>query len=118
MPVDTLLQLAERMMANQLQKADGLSFEALLLYLDVLLARGAVDAAGALLEGKYSAAVQIPHELLRLKVCSHHCRCSRGLDAACFTSAATGHELCVCVRCYARNCAGSLQRTRGLSRLR
>ena len=68
MPVDTLLQLAEGMTAQQLKKADGLAFEALLLYLDVLVARDNIPAAIELLDGPCGAAVQLPHELLRLKV--------------------------------------------------
>jgi hypothetical protein len=68
MPEESLLKLADAMSEKQLQRAEGLSFDALLLYLDILQARGKLKECSALLEGRCKAGVHMPHELSRLKV--------------------------------------------------
>lgn len=76
MQPDMLLKLAGALAAKQLQAAGALTYEALLVYMDVLQAQGDLQRCSEMLEGPSGAAVQMPHELARLKVCScthaHH----------------------------------------------
>lgn len=58
---------------KQLQADGALTFETLLVYLDVLAAQHNFAEARAVLRGPASAAVHIPHELLRLQVCPGVC---------------------------------------------
>jgi hypothetical protein len=67
---DQLLQMAQMLAEKQLQKAGSLSLDAVLLLMDVLQGRGDLAACRRLLEGPCQRAVDIPHELLRLRVCS------------------------------------------------
>lgn len=83
MQPDMLLKLAGALAAKQLQTAGSLSYEALLVYMDVLQAQGDLDRCMELLEGPSGAAVQMPHELARLKV-------------RCINSQVPGMLLCAC----------------------
>ena len=82
LPEESLLRMAQMLGDKQLQRAGALSIEALLLHIDVLVARGTAAAAAALLAGPAAKAVQMPHELLRLQVRAAHayecdgCLCS------------------------------------------
>lgn len=68
MPEESLLKLADAMSEKQLLKDKGLTFDALLVYLDILQARGKLKECSALLEGRCKDGVHMPHELSRLKV--------------------------------------------------
>lgn len=70
MQPEMLLKLAAALAAKQLKAAGALTYEALLAYMDVLQAQGDLQRCSELLEGPSGAAVQMPHELARLKVCS------------------------------------------------
>ena len=67
LPEEALLRMAEALARKQLQHG-ALGFEALLVLLDVLAAQGKFSDAREVLRGPASAAVHIPHELLRLQV--------------------------------------------------
>jgi tetratricopeptide (TPR) repeat protein len=75
MSQEMLLKLAAGLISKHLQREEGMSYEGVLVYLDILLAQGSFEECMQLLEGTCSRAVQIPHDLLRLKVCflHHHC---------------------------------------------
>lgn len=70
MQPEMLLKLAGALAGKQLQAEGVLSYEALLVYMDVLQAQGDLDRCMELLDGPSAAAVQMPHELARLKVSS------------------------------------------------
>lgn len=70
MSQEMLLKLAGGVISKQLQREEVVSYEGVLVYLDILLAQGSFEECTELLEGPCARAVQIPHELLRLKV---HC---------------------------------------------
>lgn len=82
LPEEALLRMAHMLGDKQVQKAGGLTVEALLLHLDVLVARGEAAAAAALLAGPAAFAVQMPHELLRLQVRAAHA-CERDAKGVC-----------------------------------
>jgi hypothetical protein len=63
-----LLKMAGAVAQKQLKQAGSLSFEALLVSLDILSAQEQISEARAMLAGPCQNAVHIPHELLRLKV--------------------------------------------------
>lgn len=68
MQPDMLLKLAGALAAKQLQAEGILSYEGVLVYMDVLQAQDNLEGCTELLEGPCAAAVQMPHELARLKV--------------------------------------------------
>ena len=68
MPVESLLKMAQVLADKQLQKVGGLTIDALLVLLDILQARGEWAAADTLLQGPCQQAVDLPGELIRLKV--------------------------------------------------
>eukprot|EP00892_Ulva_mutabilis_P000627 jgi/Ulvmu1/10565/UM065_0019.1 len=67
MQPEMLLKLASALAGKQLAAEGMLSYEAMLVYMDVLQAQGDFDRCMELLEGPCAAAVQMPHELARLK---------------------------------------------------
>jgi N-terminal acetyltransferase B complex non-catalytic subunit len=75
MSQDMLLKLAAGLISKHLQREEVMSYEGVLVYLDILLAQGSFEECMELLEGPCARAVRIPHELLRLKVCFHHQHC-------------------------------------------
>lgn len=68
MSQEMLLKLAAGVISKHLQREEVVSCEGVLVYLDILQAQGNFEACTDLLEGPCARAVQIPHELLRLKV--------------------------------------------------
>jgi hypothetical protein len=68
MPEGMLISLASGVAGKHLNKCGELSYEALLLYMDLLQAQGKYEDCEALLESPCAASVHIPHELQRLKV--------------------------------------------------
>ena len=68
MSQEMLLQLAAGVVSKHLQRDEVVSYEGLLVYLDILQAQGSFEECTELLEGPCASAVQMPHELLRLKV--------------------------------------------------
>jgi hypothetical protein len=68
MSEEMLLKLAQGLIAKHLEREQVVSFEALLVYLDILQAQGQHDECMQLLEGPCAESVHMPQELLRLKV--------------------------------------------------
>lgn len=78
MSQEMLLKLAAGVISKHLQRDEVISYEGVLVYLDILQAQGNFEECAELLEGSCGRAVQIPHELLRLKV-----HCSLPLHSPC-----------------------------------
>ena len=68
LPEEALLKMADAVAQKQLKQDGNLSFEALLVYIDVLTGQRKGSEARGLLAGPCGEVVHIPHELLRLKV--------------------------------------------------
>lgn len=68
LPTSALLKMAGAVAQKQLNQAGSLSFEALLVSLDILAAQQEIGKAQAMLHGPCQKTVHIPHEWLRLKV--------------------------------------------------
>lgn len=68
MSAEMLLKLASGLINKHLQREEGISYDGIIVYLDILLSQGNYQSCTELLDGPCARAVQIPHELLRLKV--------------------------------------------------
>lgn len=68
LPVESLLKMAGGLAAKQLEREGGLSYDGVMVYLDVLQAQGRHEECARLVAGPCAAAINLPTELLRLQV--------------------------------------------------